>query len=133
MSLIEEQSLNPTVHSCQTIPTESKEYSKKFVMPLPRRLVNKSYVAVNCGTVIYRQETKDADYFYVLNTITEIKEEKKHIELSGEFLKYTIEHSYVNLPGYGTPEALSSLHIPKTFLNMEELINYIKELINFNH
>lgn len=132
MSLLEEQSLNSTVHSCQTKHAESKEYKKKFAMPLLRRLVNKSYIAVNCGIIIYRQETKEADYFYVLNNITQMTEEKKYIRLLGEFLKYTIEHSFINLPGYGTPEAISTLDIPKSFVDMNELIDYIRELLTLN-
>jgi len=38
-----------------------------------------------------------------------------------------LDHSFINLPGYGTPETLSTLDIPKIFVNMDELIEYIKE------
>lgn len=104
-----------------------RNIKKKFVLPLLQRVVNKSYAAVYSGTIIYRQETREADYFYVVNKITELLEEKKHIRLFGEFLKYTLDHSFINLPGYGTPETLSTLDIPKIFVNMDELIEYIKE------
>lgn len=127
MSLLEEQPFTPTVHCYKTKASNVKEYKKKFVLPLLQRVVNKSYAAVYSGTIIYRQETREADYFYVVNKITELLEEKKHIRLFGEFLKYTLDHSLINLPGYGTPETLSTLDIPKIFVNMDELIEYIKE------
>lgn len=131
--MLEDQSLSPSVNCSKTKVTKVIKTKKKYVMPLFRRLVNKSYIVVNCGVITYRQVTKEADYFYVLNNITKITEEKKYIRLFGDFLKYTIEHSFINLPGYGTPESISTIDIPKSFANMKELINYIKENLNYNN
>jgi hypothetical protein len=69
----------------------------------------------------------------VLNNISEMTEEKKYIRLSGDFLKYTVEHSFINLPGYGTPETVSTVDIPKTFVDMEELIDLIKKILDCNY
>lgn len=133
MSILEDYSLKSTVHCYKTIHAELRDFKRKFPMPFLRGLVNKSYVAVNCGKITYRQETRKAYYSYVLNNISEMTEEKKYIRLSGDFLKYTVEHSFINLPGYGTPETISTVDIPKTFVDMEELIDLIKKILDCNY